>query len=154
MSVYLACIQRNSDLELVSGRSKQLFGILKRCIHDEGANSFDTIASQVVELKPGIHRRVSRVDYITRSHVLAMQRRKWTYLVILVDIMVKYVNSWGVTAANEHPQTLPLLRPNANMAASTSRAESPVLDEEIDSIPYHTTYAARLLPVSTWSMAA
>jgi hypothetical protein len=73
MSVHLACIQRNSDLELVSGRSEQLSDIIKRCIHDEGANSFDTIASQVVELKPAMHRRV---DYITRSHVPAVQRRK------------------------------------------------------------------------------
>jgi hypothetical protein len=34
------------------------------------------------------------------------------------------------------------------MAATTARAESPVLDENIDSIPYHTTYAARNYIVS------
>jgi len=34
------------------------------------------------------------------------------------------------------------------MAASAPRPESPPLEEEFDSIPYHTTPAARLLPVS------
>jgi hypothetical protein len=34
------------------------------------------------------------------------------------------------------------------MAASAPRPESPPLEEEFDSIPYHITPAARLLPVS------
>jgi hypothetical protein len=38
------------------------------------------------------------------------------------------------------------------MASTEARAESPPLDEEIDTIPYHTTYTARLLPVSHYSL--